>query len=59
MAGKKEKPKKRKQTDSEKAVLEIIGMRTDVKTFLKKFKEDVTKKRKGYLSFAQKFRKKK
>lgn len=56
---KKEKPKKQKQTEIEKVALELCGIQTDVKTFLKKFKEDVSKKRKDYQAFARKVQKKK
>lgn len=54
----KAKPKKQKRSESERCAVEIGGMQTDVKTFIKKFREDISKKRKGYQSFAQKLGKK-
>lgn len=62
MAKKKQKNKKRnrfKENEKMKDVLEISQTATDVKSFIKRFKADVKKRRKGYLSFAQKLRKKK
>ncbi len=55
----KAKSKKQRQLELEKCAIEISGMQTDVKSFIEKFKADVAKKKKYYLSFAQKLRKKK
>ena len=56
---KEEKTKTPKEDERVKDALEISQTVTDVKSFIKKFKADVKKRRKGYLSFAQKLRKKK
>lgn len=62
MAKKKQKIKKRKQSEEDekvKDVLEILQTATDVKSFIEKFKADVKKRRESYQSFAEKFRRKK
>jgi len=55
----KKKTTKKETKEKKELVVEVSQTQSDVKTFLEKFREEVTQRRKKYLSFAQKWGKKK